>query len=176
MGDQPATDQIVIGIDPGTRVTGYGILRLAGSQYIPLDFGCIRPPANYSLSDRYEIIFDSIHQLIERFRPTEMAIETQFIHKNAQSALKLGIAMGCALLAAKKQRLKVFGYSPREVKCFIAGTGKADKEQIQTAIMRYLSLKTASLPHDATDALAIALCHINRPDTEYLGKGAKREI
>jgi len=167
---------IVIGIDPGTRVTGYGIIKIVGSQCHPVDFGCIRPPANYALSDRYEIIFDSLTQLLDRFSPTEMAIETQFIQKNAQSALKLGIAMGCALIAAKKQKLKVFGYSPREVKCFIAGTGKASKEQLQTAVMRFLSLKSPPSPYDAADALGIALCHINRPEAEYLGKRGKREI
>lgn len=169
-------EQIVIGIDPGTRVTGYGILRIAGSSFRPIDFGCIRPPASYSLSERYEVIFDSLQQLLERFSPTEMAIETQFVQKNAQSAIKLGIAMGCAILAAKKQKLKVFGYSPREVKCSIAGTGKASKEQLQNAVMRYLALKNPPKSFDTTDALAIALCHAHRPELEFLGKRAKREI
>ncbi len=154
-------NKIIIGIDPGTRVTGYGIVKIENSQFLPLDFGCIRPPAAKSLSDRYEIIFSSLQKLIDMFCPTEMALETPFIHQNKsrQSALKLGIAMGCALLAAKTKGIRVFGYSPREVKCSVVGTGAASKEQVQHSIMRFLTLKTAPEPQDAADALAIAICH-----------------
>lgn len=154
-------EEIIIGIDPGTRVTGYGILKVHNRQFFPLDFGCIRPPAAKALSDRYEIIFSGLQRLIDLFSPTEMALETPFIHhhKSRQSALKLGIAMGCALLAAKTRGMKVFGYSPREVKCSIVGTGKASKEQVQHSIMRFLALKTTPEPQDASDALAIAICH-----------------
>ena len=160
-------DKIVIGIDPGTRVTGYAILEICPTSVKPLDFGCIRPPPSYLLSDRYLIIFDILMALIQRYSPIEMALETPFISKNAQSALKLGIAMGSALLAAKSHKMKVFGYSPREVKCFITGTGKADKEQMQNSITRLLSLKKAPQPHDATDALGIAFCHANAPTTHF---------
>jgi crossover junction endodeoxyribonuclease RuvC len=161
--DRSKNSIIIIGIDPGTRVTGYGIIELTGTQFRPIDFGCIRPPPNALLSDRYAIISESLEQLIEKFSPHEMAIETQFIHKNAQSALKLGIALGCALLAGKKRKMRVFGYSPREVKCAISGTGKASKEQVQNSVTRYLSLKMAPNPQDAADALAVAICHGNFP-------------
>jgi crossover junction endodeoxyribonuclease RuvC len=154
------SEKIIIGVDPGTRVTGYAIVRAHHSSLFPLDFGCIRPPAELSLSDRYEIIFSSIQKLIETFSPKEMAIETPFFAKNPQSTLKLGIALACALLAGKTKGLRVFGYSPREVKSAIVGTGKASKEAVQFSIMRALSLKTAPSPQDAADALAIALCHI----------------
>lgn len=166
----------IIGVDPGTRVTGFGIVEINGNQILPLDFGCIRPPANYLLSDRYQIIYESLQQLLERYTPDEMAIETPFISKNAQSALKLGIAMGCSILAAKAQKMKVFGYSPREVKCFISGTGKASKNQIQNSVSRFLMLKSPPKPHDAADALAIALCHASFPVVEFLKTQKTREL
>lgn len=168
--------KIVIGIDPGTRVTGYGIIDVTTQNFITLDYGCIRPPAKYSLSDRYAIIFDSLQALLEQFSPNEMALETQFVSKNAQSALKLGIAMGCALLAAKSRKMRVFGYSPREVKCFIAGTGKAGKEQIQYSVSRYLSLKSIPEPEDAADALAIAICHATWPESTFSSKRTNKEL
>lgn len=172
--DKPKNGIIIIGIDPGTRVTGYGIVELTGTQFRPIDFGCIRPPPNALLSDRYAIISEGLEQLIETFSPSEMAIETQFMHKNAQSALKLGIALGCALLAGKKRKLRVFGYSPREVKCAISGTGKASKEQVLHAVTRYLSLKSAPKPQDAADALATAICHGNFPKSVF--SQSKKEL
>lgn len=151
--------KIILGIDPGTRITGYGIVEVEGRNYKVLDYGCIRPPVKAKLSDRYFIIFESLAELFELYTPTEMAIETQFVYKNAQSALKLGIAQGVAILQAKKNNIKIFGYSPREVKCAICGTGRAGKEQVQGAISRAFCLKSYPEPQDAADALAIALCH-----------------
>jgi crossover junction endodeoxyribonuclease RuvC len=158
---------IIIGIDPGTRVTGYGIVELTNGQFRPIDFGCIRPPPHALLSDRYAILDEGLEMLVEKFSPDEMAIETPFVHKNAQSALKLGIALGCALRAGKKKKMKVFGYSPREVKCAISGSGKASKEQVLLTVTRFLSLKTAPTPQDAADALAIAICHGNYPKSVF---------
>lgn len=168
--------KIVIGIDPGTCVTGYGIVNIVGNLIEPLDFGCIRPPSRFLLSDRYQIIFESIAALLERFEPDEMAVETPFVQKNAQSALKLGIAMGSCLLPAKRRKMKVFGYSPREVKCFITGTGKASKSQMQNTVARLLSLKSLPEPHDAADALAIALCHAASPAEVMFRKRPTREF
>jgi len=168
--------KVIIGIDPGTRITGYGIIVVNGNSYEPLDFGCIRPPVNYILSDRYHIIYSSLQELLKKFSPDEMALETPFINKNPQSTLKLGIAMGTALLAAKMHKMRVFGYSPREVKCFITGTGKAEKFQVQNSVTRLLSLKSAPEPFDATDALAIALCHAATPEVELLPNQKTREL
>lgn len=170
------TQKIVIGIDPGTRVTGYGIILIDGNKFEPLDYGCIRPPTDYLLGDRYQVIYEALQELLARFSPNEMALETPFISKNAQSALKLGIAMGTALLAAKGRKMRVFGYSPREVKCFIAGTGKAGKEQVQNTVTNLLMLKNAPTPHDATDALAIALCHASSPEVDVFTTGKSREL
>jgi len=150
---------IIIGVDPGTRVTGYGIIRVTHNRFEPLDFGCVRPPPDAQLSDRYLIIFESIEELIEKYKPHQMAIETQFISKNAQSALKIGTAFGISMISAKRRGISVFGYSPREVKCAVTGTGKADKGQVQHSVARLLQLKSLPEPEDAADALAIAICH-----------------
>lgn len=162
-----SSKKIIIGIDPGTRITGYGIIEKSSGLFSPVDFGCIRPPPDEPLSDRYAKIFEGLERLLERFSPDEMAIETPFMNKNAQSALKLGAAMGCAIIAAKRRGIKVFGYSPREVKCAVVGTGKASKEQIQTTIARSLSLKELPKPQDAADALAIAMCHATFPESVF---------
>jgi crossover junction endodeoxyribonuclease RuvC len=154
--------KIIIGIDPGTRITGYGVIEVTKKYIKALDYGCIRPPVNAKLSDRYYIIFESLSELLSQYEPSEMAIETQFVYKNAQSALKLGIAQGVAIIQAKKNNMKVFGYSPREVKCAICGTGKAGKAQLQGAITRSLQLAAPPQPEDAADALAIAICHAEK--------------
>ena len=150
---------IIIGIDPGTCLTGYGIISYTNAKQTALDFGCIRPPAKSSPSEKYLIIFESIEILLDKYKPHALAVETQFVYKNAQSALKLGIAQGVAIIQAKQRGLAIFGYSPREVKCAICGTGRASKWQIQGTVQRELQLKVQPEPEDAADALAIALCH-----------------
>lgn len=152
-------DKIIIGIDPGTIITGYGIICVSDRGVKTIDYGCIKPPANQLLSDRYLIIYDSLLELLIEYKPTVMAIESQFVHKNVQSALKLGGAKGAAIIGAKKHGLKIFGYSPTEVKQTITGTGKASKQQLQSAVARFLNLKELPQPYDAADALAIALCY-----------------
>lgn len=151
--------QLILGIDPGSRVTGYGIIKTDGRFIEVIDFGCIRPPVTASLSDRYFIIFESLDALLQNHKLHHMAIETQFVYKNPQSALKLGSVQGVCLVAAKKHKLKIFGYSPRTVKCSVVGTGRASKEQLLGAITRSLRLREPPKPQDAADALAIALCH-----------------
>lgn len=166
----------IIGIDPGTRVTGYGIVLVDGNSYEPIDFGCIRPPPDLLLSDRYQIIYEGLQALLERHSPHEMAIEMPFMSKNPQSTLKLGIAMGTAILAAKTCKMKVFGYAPREVKSFIAGTGKAGKFQVQNTVARLLMLSSLPTPHDAADALAIALCHASQPEVVHFENQKTKEL
>lgn len=151
---------IVLGIDPGTRVTGYGIVRKEGSLFQPLDFGCICPPPTLDLHERYCILFDAITSLIETFDPKALSIETQYIDKNVQSAIKLGMARGVALVAAAKKGLSVHEYAPTKAKRAVVGTGRASKEQVQGMIATLLHLQECP-PKDAADALALALCHLN---------------
>jgi crossover junction endodeoxyribonuclease RuvC len=168
--------KIIIGIDPGTRITGYGIIEVTKKGIKALDYGCIRPPATAKLSDRYFIIYESLEELLKEYLPMEMAIESQFFHKNAQSALKLGIAKGVAIIQAKKYKMRVFGYSPKEVKSAVCGTGKAGKGQLQGAVQRSLFLAVPPQPEDASDALAIAICHAERSQNVLGFKLSNKEI
>ncbi len=147
--------QIILGIDPGTRVTGYGVI--SGEQ-APIDFGCIRPPPSLSLGERYKIIFDAIEILIEEHQPTAIAIESQFVLKNPQSAIKLGMAKGMALLAAAKKGIPVYEFAPKKAKLAVVGNGRATKQQVQKMIQSLLRLPLPPEPEDASDALALAIC------------------
>lgn len=151
---------IVLGIDPGTIVTGYGIVEVTNSCYKALDYGCIRPPLKAPLPQRYCIIYDGINHLIDTYRPLMLSIETQFIGKNAQSAIKLGMARGVSILAAAKKGLSIHEYTPTKAKSAVT-TGKASKEQVQNSISLLLGLNGKYIPSDAADALALAICHLN---------------
>lgn len=156
----PSEDKkIILGVDPGTRISGYGIICLHNQTYIPIDYGCIRPSPNLKLSERYLIIFDSIGELIEIYRPHVLVVETQYMHKNAQSALKLGMARGAVMIAAKKKGLAIFEYAPTVAKRAVVGNGKASKCQVQGMVQRLLKLPALPQPEDAADALALAICH-----------------
>jgi crossover junction endodeoxyribonuclease RuvC len=153
---------IIIGIDPGTRVTGYGIIRChcQNSSLEVLDYGCIRPSPKFKLTDRYYVIHQGIAELIERYSPDTLSIESQFVSmKNPRSALKLGMAAGAVIIAAKQKGLPVFEYAPTKVKSAVVGSGKASKHQVQCMVQNLLSLRCIPTPDDAADALALALCH-----------------
>lgn len=152
-------DKIILGIDPGTRVTGYGLILLKDGKTKPIDFGCIRPPLSATTTRRYLIIFNAIEELLELHRPHVLAIESQFVYKNVSSAMKLGMARGMALLAAEKRDIPIFEYSPTKAKLAVAGSGSSSKEQVQRMIQLLLNLPSAPQPADAADALALALCH-----------------
>jgi crossover junction endodeoxyribonuclease RuvC len=150
---------IIIGIDPGTRITGYGIIEVHGTTYRTVDCGCVRPPPTLKLSERYLILFNAIEELLIKYCPHALAVETQYVEKNVQSAIKLGMARGAAIIAAKRQGLPVFEYAPTKAKLAVAGSGKASKEQVQGMVKLLLSLKEVPTPEDAADALALAICH-----------------
>jgi crossover junction endodeoxyribonuclease RuvC len=154
------SSQIIIGIDPGTTVTGYGIIRVDGSSYKAIDYGCIRPPPKNKLSDRYLIIFESVEELLTLHKPDILVVETQYVHKNVQSAIKLGMARGIVILAAKRKGLPVFEYAPTRAKKAVVGTGSASKQQVQRMMQSLLNL-AAPPPEDASDALSLAFCHAN---------------
>lgn len=152
---------IILGIDPGTRVTGYGIITLAGTAYKALDFGCICPPPSLKLSDRYLIIFEAVDQLLEKFKPDVLIVETQYVCKNVQSTLKLGMARGVVMVAAKRRGIAVYEYSPTKAKKAVVGNGSASKEQVQAMVQVLLNLSDIPEPEDAADALSLAICHAN---------------
>lgn len=154
-----SSSAIILGVDPGTVVTGYGIIKVVQRDYTALDFGCIRPPCNYKLSDRYLVIFESIEQLIMQYQPSALAVETQYVHKNVQSAMKLGMARGVIMIAAKKKGIPVFEYAPKKAKKAVVGNGEASKSQVQGMVQMLLKLSSLPQPADAADALALAICH-----------------
>ncbi len=147
----------ILGIDPGSRITGFGVIALESKKISYITSGCIRLEKQ-ALPQRLLEIFNNINELIQTFQPTEFAIEKVFISKNVDSALKLGQARGAAMVAAAQNHLNIFEYSPNEVKQAIVGKGHADKTQVQHMIKVLLNLPI-SPQSDAADALAIALCH-----------------
>ena len=148
---------IILGIDPGSRITGYGLIREEKRVLHYIDSGCIRTSGE-ELSERLLQIFDGICQIMDDFSPNEVAIEQVFLHQNPNSALKLGHARGVAMVAAASHRVKVSEYSAREVKQSVVGFGAAEKVQVKEMVINLLLLNR-SPQNDAADALAIAICH-----------------
>lgn len=151
---------IILGIDPGSRITGYGIIKEERRKIHYIDSGCIRTSEG-ELSQRLLQIFDGICQLLDDYSPDEVAIEQVFLHQNPSSALKLGHARGAAMVAAASHRIKISEYSAREVKQAVVGYGAAQKEQVKHMVVQLLMLNSAP-QNDAADALAIAICHSHR--------------
>lgn len=151
---------LILGIDPGSRKTGYGIVQHLMGKSVYVTSGVIRLPEGGSLPERLKVIFDSISQIVETYSPEEMAVEQVFMAKNAGSALKLGHARGAAIVAGTQHNLAVFEYEARKVKQSVVGTGAADKIQVQHMVKTLLKLPRAP-QEDAADALAVALCHAN---------------
>ena len=149
---------IVLGIDPGSRVTGYGVIAAEGSKLVYIDSGCIRTQAAETLSEKLDIIYRGINEVIQMHSPQEVGIEQVFMARNADSALKLGQARGAAIVACTLNKVPVHEYSARQVKQAVVGTGAADKIQVQSMICRLLNLSQAPQA-DAADALGVAVCH-----------------
>ena len=147
----------ILGIDPGSRVTGYGVIDQSGQRISYVASGCIRTQGG-ALADRLGIIFAGVREIIEEYTPHEMAIERVFMNKNADSALKLGQARGAAICASVHSDVPVDEYAAREIKQAVVGKGGASKEQVQHMICVLLSLP-ATPSADAADALGVAVCH-----------------
>ncbi len=153
----------ILGIDPGSRFTGFGIIEVSGDRAIAIQHGVIRAGTG-EFPERLGIIFAAVRDLINEYQPGEVAIETVFVSRNAGSALKLGQARGAAICAAISLGLPVAEYAPRSVKQAIVGRGGADKVQVQHMVMVLLQLQE-KLQEDAADALAVALCHQHTQQT-----------
>ncbi|HUL44897.1 MAG TPA: crossover junction endodeoxyribonuclease RuvC [Bacteroidota bacterium] len=153
---------VVLGIDPGTLVTGYGIIEGRKGNMRMISSGAIRNTVRTPMPLRLKHIFETLSEIIDEYRPDEFAIETAFYGKNAQSALKLGHARGVALLVAVTRNIPTHEYSPREVKKAIVGKGSASKEQVQYMVRSLLCIKDSPKQYDITDALAVSICHFHR--------------
>lgn len=150
---------IILGVDPGTIMTGYGIVEFTQNNFAAIEHGVIKLTANLSLPNKLDIIYKKLCELLDSYKPDEFAIETAFYGKNVQSAMKIGYARGVSMLAAVHNNIPVSEYSPREVKKSVVGNGAASKEQVQYMVNHLLSLKKKKIPFDESDALAVALCH-----------------
>jgi crossover junction endodeoxyribonuclease RuvC len=167
----------ILGLDPGSQATGFGVIDWAGGQASYVTSGAIRTSGSEFLP-RLRQIFEGVLELMREYRPAEVAIERVFMHRNADSALKLGQARGAALCAAFSTSPEVFEYAPREVKLAVVGQGGAQKEQVQLMVKTLLKL-TGELGPDAADAIGIALCHAYSREARLamsggLAAGAKR--
>ncbi len=149
----------ILGIDPGSRVTGYGIVEEARGELRAVDCGVIRLDVAAPASQRYLAIHAGLEALIGRHRPDVMAVESLFFCKSASSAIKLAQVRGVVLLAAAQAGLEVYEYAPRRIKQAVVGRGAASKVQVQQMIKVLLGLPEAPQPEDAADALAVAICH-----------------
>jgi len=147
----------ILGIDPGSRFTGYGLIDTDGQRACYVASGCLRVDGD-SLPEKLGLIFSELTSLINQHQPVQLAIENVFMHRNADSALKLGQARGAAICAGVTSQLPVAEYAPREIKQAVVGKGSADKQQVQHMVRVLLNLSETPQA-DAADALAIALCH-----------------
>ena len=161
------TNVRILGLDPGSRRTGYGVIDCGPSRHTQLANGCIVAGTG-ALSERLRCIFEGVQSLIERFKPDEIAVERVFLNRNVDSALKLGHARGAALCAVPG-KLPVFEYAPRAIKLAVVGFGGAEKEQVAHMIRALLGVE-GRIPADASDALAVAVCHANSRRLSMLGR------
>lgn len=150
----------MMGIDPGTSVTGWGVVEVAGNRLTHVANGCIRTRTSDGLPVRLEAIFRGLVGVMETWQPDQVAVESVFVSRNVESALKLGHARGAAVVAVGFMGRPIHEYTPLQVKKSVVGYGQAEKHQVQEMIRLLLNL-TASPPQDAADALAVAICHIH---------------
>ncbi len=151
---------IVLGIDPGTAVTGYGVVSRSGNgAVVLLECGVIRTSAGRPLHERIRDVYDGVVALIERHQPHALSVEDVFVGKNIRSAMTLGHARGAILLAASIAGIEIAEYTPAEIKKTVVGTGRATKDQVGFMVQKQLRLKVPPTPHDAADGVAAALCH-----------------
>lgn len=160
---------MILGIDPGSLVTGFGVIEASAGATRLVASGMIRNAPGRPMPERLKLIHDSLIDVIRKYRPDQAAVETAFYGKNAQSALKLGQARGVAILAAVAGGIPLAEYSPREVKKAVVGNGNASKQQVQYMIRSFLGMPGPPPAFDVTDALAVAVCHAHRA-----GNGAGR--
>ena len=163
---------IILGIDPGSRITGYGLISKVGNRLIHIDNGAIFTQSAQDFPQRLQQIFAGLSKVIEQYQPEAVAIENVFLAKNAQSALKLGQARGAAIVAAVCVGLSVFEYTALQVKQAVVGSGRAEKQQVQHMIKVLLNLPEVA-QEDASDALAVAVCHAHSAGMNSILKMAK---
>jgi crossover junction endodeoxyribonuclease RuvC len=151
----------VLGIDCGSRITGYGVIDSDGADCVFVSCGAIRSKPSDPMADRLKCIYSGVAEIIRKHQPEAAAFESLFYATNVQSALKLGQVRGVSIVAAAEASLPVYEYSPLEVKSAVTGYGRSEKTQVQQMVRALLKLNAPPEPYDASDALAVAICHIH---------------
>ena len=164
----------ILGIDPGIATIGFGVLDFAGREYKLVNCGVITTPAHRSLSSRLEQIYDDMLELLELFKPDAVSIEELFFNTNITTGIAVAHGRGVILLACRKAGVKVFEYTPLQVKQSVVGYGRAEKRQVMDMVRRICALPAPPKPDDAADAIALAICHA-RSSTSLLYKGDNEE-
>ena len=162
---------LILGIDPGYAIVGWGVIRYERGKYIPVDFGAITTPAGMPFNRRLEIIYDEMTAILAKHHPDVMAVEKLYFQNNKTTAIDVAQARGVMMLAAQKAGAPVFEYTPLQVKSAVTGFGQAQKPQVMEMTKRLLRLKAVPKPDDTADALAIAICH-----AQYGGTNLKQSL
>ena len=167
---------LILGIDPGYAIIGWGVIRYERGKFIPVDFGAITTPAGMPFNRRLEVIYDEMTTLLSRHTPDAVAVEKLYFQNNQKTAIDVAQARGVTMLAIHKSGVPVFEYTPLQVKSAVTGFGQAQKPQVMEMTKRLLRLKAVPKPDDTADALAIAICHAQYGGTalkQALLRGAK---
>lgn len=152
---------IILGVDPGTATTGYGVIKSEKGNVYAVEHGCILTKSSEDLEHRLVAIFDELTKIIKKYKPEMVAVEELFFASNAKTAISVGHARGVILLACSKAKVPVYEYTPLQIKQAVCGYGRADKQQVQKMVKALLNLEKIPKPDDAADGLAIAICHAN---------------
>jgi crossover junction endodeoxyribonuclease RuvC len=155
---EPAA-RLILGLDPGTARTGFGLVEQRGSRLKAIEYGVLETPSGLETHHRLNLVFEQVRGLFDRHEPEAAAVESLFFNVNVRTALAVGQARGVALLACSQAGCRLFEYTPQQVKQAVAGYGKADKRQVQEMVRLLLGLAAVPRPDDAADALGIAICH-----------------
>ncbi len=150
---------IILGIDPGLAIVGWGVVEYSGSHFRTLGYGSIETPAGMKTEQRLSLIYDGISKLIDTYHPEHMAVEELFFNTNQTTGIRVAEARGVIITAAYKKGVRIFEYTPLQVKQAVVGYGRAEKKQVISMVTMFLGLKAAPKPDDTADALAIAVCH-----------------
>lgn len=158
---------IILGIDPGYAIIGYGVISSDGMRFKTLEYGAIRTSSKIEFTQRLDQIFDGVTEILKKYNPQALAIEKLYFNTNTTTAIDVAQARGVILLTAKKFGIPVFEYTPLQVKQSVTGYGRAEKHQVMEMTKSLLSLKTVPKPDDTADALAIAICHANYSSSSF---------
>ncbi len=169
--------RVILGLDPGTAATGYGVISISGNRLKALEFGVVETAAGVPLEQRLQQIYGEVGELLVRHRPMATAVESLFFNTNVRTALAVGHARGVTLLACSQAGCEVFEYTPQQVKQAVVGYGKASKEQVMEMVRVLLALPEPPRPDHAADALGVAICHANTCEVrESIARSQARDL